>query len=141
MSVVDSVPAGQLAGQSWRSFLRMPELGRGVGVDESLPACVCQWRSARAHYLHSLGQDQSTVAERAECGRAVPGELRVSWVPTCLDSLVSPLPLRWTSTDRSLMARVTREEEAKTCSRVCVSSVWSAWCGGCKHSGFFQMLS
>ena len=34
----------------------------------SLPVLfvVVKWRLVRAHYLHTLGQDQSTVAQRAE---------------------------------------------------------------------------
>ena len=39
--------------------------------DNSLPACAfllffLKWRLTRAHYFHSLGQDQSTVAQQAE---------------------------------------------------------------------------
>ena len=43
-------------------------------LDDSFPACAIscfnlllfKWRSARAYQFHSLGQDQSTVAEEAE---------------------------------------------------------------------------
>ena len=41
-------------------FLACEESGRIF--DNSFPA----WRLARAHEFHSLGQDQSTVAQRAE---------------------------------------------------------------------------
>ena len=38
--------------------------------DDSFPACTffffLKWRLAHAHQFHSLGQDQSTVAQRAE---------------------------------------------------------------------------
>ena len=43
--------------------------------DNSFPACAVffplfffflKWRLARAHLFHSLGQDQSTVAQRAK---------------------------------------------------------------------------
>ena len=43
-----------------------------------------KWRLARAHSFHSLGPDQSAVAQRAEttdCDRVFPGELRVSSFP------------------------------------------------------------
>ena len=55
-------------------------------VDESDAACAFlfsfsffKWRLARAHYFHSLDQDQSTVAKRAETtvARVFPDELRV----------------------------------------------------------------
>ena len=43
-------------------------------LDNSFPACAFffffQWRLARAHLLHSLGQDQSTVAQRGETTEA-----------------------------------------------------------------------
>ena len=39
-----------------------------------------EWRLGRAHLFHSLGQDQSTVAQRAEAA-VFPDELRVSSFP------------------------------------------------------------
>ena len=61
----------------------------GRMFDNSLTACVClffclfvflKWRLACAHYFHSLGQDQSTVAQRAEMtDRVLPDELCVSF--------------------------------------------------------------
>ena len=52
--------------------------------DNSFPNCTFfsfffKRRLACAHYFHSLGQDQSTVAQRAEMtDRVFPDELRVS---------------------------------------------------------------
>ena len=51
--------------------------------DYSFPACAFfpfffKWRLARAHLLHSLGQDQSTVAQGAEI---FDDKLRVSSFP------------------------------------------------------------
>ena len=61
-----------------------------------------RWKLGRAHYFHSLVQDQSTVAQRAgTTGPSVPWQVAcelVSWqVPTlCLhNSIISPLWLRW----------------------------------------------
>ena len=57
------------------------------------------WRSARAHKFHSLGFDQSTMAQRAKTTVAeclLTCDL-VPWqVPAlCLDNKDSPLRLRW----------------------------------------------
>ena len=40
-----------------------------------------KWRSARAHKVHSLGQEQSTVAQRDDRRRVVPGQLCVGSCP------------------------------------------------------------
>ena len=49
-------------------FLACEDLGGRF--DDSFPACAFffffKWRSALAHQFHFLGQDQSTVAQRAE---------------------------------------------------------------------------
>ena len=49
-------------------FLACEDFGRMF--DNLFPACVFffffKWRLARALFFHSLGQDQSTVAPRAE---------------------------------------------------------------------------
>ena len=82
------------------SFLAYEDFEEGL-TNQSSPKLnyyyFLMWRSAGAHLFHSLGQDQSTVAQRAwdDCGRVFPDEMRVSsfpWqVPTlCLDSIVSP---------------------------------------------------
>ena len=54
----------------------------------SFPACALllllfrKWRLPCAHLFYSLGQDQSTVAERTETtGRVFPDKLRVSSFP------------------------------------------------------------
>ena len=55
--------------------------------DSAFPACAFfsfsfKWRLARVHLFHSLGQNQSTVAQRAETtDRVFPDELRVSSFP------------------------------------------------------------
>ena len=61
----------------------------GTMFDNSFPVCafvflfLIKWRLARAHVFHSLGQDQSTVAQRSETtiDRVFPDELRVSSFP------------------------------------------------------------
>ena len=61
-----------------------------------------KWRLVRAHLFHTLGQDQSTVAQRAEtriAERSLTSACEsVSWkvLTLCLDSgIVNPLRLRW----------------------------------------------
>ena len=53
--------------QSWL-FLRLRGLGGGGGgwTINSPPALYFSVETARAHQFHILGQDQSTVAQRAE---------------------------------------------------------------------------
>ena len=72
-------------------FLVCEDFGRGF--DNSYPACAFSFflsfflffkrRLARAHKFHSLGQDQSTVAQRAETTmtECLPDELGASSFP------------------------------------------------------------
>ena len=82
---------------TWRGgfFLACEDLGRMF--DNSYPACGCccfvclffMWRLSHAHLFHSLGQDQSTVAQRAE-----------TTVTECsLSSYVSSFPDRFPHSD------------------------------------------
>ena len=61
-------------------------------------AAVVEWRVGRAHQFHSLGQDQSTVAQRtetivAEC--SLTSCLSADRFPHYVCGMVSPLRLRW----------------------------------------------
>ena len=52
--------------------------------DNLFPTCAfffLKWRLAHAHKFHSLGQDQPTVTQRADCDRVFPDELCVSSFP------------------------------------------------------------
>ena len=78
------------------------------------PAFFCfvlMWRSARAHYFHFLGQNQSTVAQRAkttvaECFWRVAWGL-VSLIGSCMDCIVNPLRPRWV--DRTAIETLRRK--------------------------------
>ena len=72
------------------AFFSQAMIGGGGGGEgyKSFPACALNFfffllklRSSRGHHIRSLGQNQSTVAQRANRGQTFPGELRVSSFP------------------------------------------------------------
>ena len=86
----------------WYLFPGLQELWEKALIHFPSALFLCfflKWRSACAHQFHFLGQDQCTEAQQAEMTGAKCSLTSFVWTgfpdALCLDSIVSPLWLRW----------------------------------------------